>query len=472
MAIPGNAKSIMAQQWENEQKEWNALVCPDKDVVLNAISEIGAWVTRIANCMNAVPSKIQIMPDSSGHVVSAAFTTDDSSLNLSGGQLMDALGDNNDCLIHSFLTCVSVQFRKYDRNVRSKLASYFRRFILPTIPGIDPNVRKRLQSYNFLTGGEIEFLSIRYRIPIVNLQDGDHAIERSMEIFPPKENTFWKGKDDTYTGPFYFIHGDNAHFTPIRFNGSVYDMKFNYGKIKEIADKITAEHDAVFEAVAGENEKLEKVKDGFKGVLEPDMASIKKEMAMLNKDNKQSRSIKISSMLEILKFSAEKYVNDIIKSKLIDESLQEKARTAIYTTLLDELSKNISSNVNTPISSSNKINKLEQLEKISGQSGMSNSDALSQAIKASLGESANTIVKPANALVKPANTPLPVALTSGKQKVLRSMTKIVAKIGTGPESLYDVNVYEPVTINGGKHKTKKFKRSKKRNTKKLKKRAV
>ena len=466
--VPGNAKSIMKQQWENDQKEWSELVCIDKDKDLNSISEVEAWVARIAKCMSVPPLKIQIVPDSSGHIVSAAFTTDDSSLSLGGGQLMDALGDNNDCLIHSFLTCVSVQFRKYDRVVRSKLASYFRRFVLPTTPSIDPNVRDRLQSYNFLTGGEIEFLSNHYQIPIVNLQDGDHAIERSMEIFPSKENGFWKGKDDTYTGPFYFIHGDNTHFTPIRFNGSFYDVKFNYGKLKEIADKITAEHAAVFEAVSGENEKIEKAKDEFKGILQPDMVSIKKEMAASNNGNKQSKSLKMSGMLEILKFSAEKYINDIIKSKLIDESLREKARTAIYMTLLDELSNNISSNVSAPTSSSDKISKLEQLEKMYGQSGMSNADALTQAIKASLGESTNTPVKPATTLVS--GNSAPVKPATENSKILRSISNITAKIGN-ISTQYSATVYKPVAsvvATGGKRKTKKISRAKKQKTKKLK----
>jgi len=458
--IPGNAKSIMKQQWENDQKEWDDLTCPGKETIPLNINEIGTWITVIAKCMKATPGKgVQIEQDLSGHVVSAAFTTNDSSVSLGGGQLMDALGDNNDCLIHSFLTCVSVAFRKYDRGVRSKIASYFRRFVLPTIPDIDPNIRDRLRSYNFLTGGEIEFLSIHYQIPIVNLQDGDHEIERTMEIFPPREHSFWNGKGDTYNGKFYFIHGDNAHFTPIRFDGSSYERVLNYGKVKEIADKITAEHASVFETVSGENEKLEKASEDFKGILQPDMASIKKELAALNNGNKQSKSLKMSGMLEILKFSAEKYINDIIKSKIIDESLREKARTAIYTTLLDELHKNISSTVNAP--SSEKISKLEQLEKTYGQSGMSNADALTQAIKASLGESTNTPVSG-----NLATTPEPVKPATRNQKVLRELNA-TATVGT-TSGKYSAIVYEPVT-KGGKRITKKAKRSKNRKTKKGKK---
>ena len=151
----------------------------------------------------------------------------------------------------------------------------------------------------------------------------------------------------------------------------------------------------------------------------------------------------------------EEYIEDIIRQKLIGRELQEKARAVIHTTLVDELSNNISSNT-----SNSSSNKMKALEQFAGQYGLSDEDALSHAIKASLGESANT--------------PLPVAFMSGKQKVLRSMTKIVAKIGTGPETLYSVNVYEPVTtaVNGGKRKTKKAKQAKMQKTKKLKKRSV
>lgn len=450
--VPGNAKSFMEQQLEIDKQEWDALECPGKGIIPSNVQKLRDWITLIGTCLNAktvtpVPLSERIKPDLSGHVVSDAFG------NLAGGQLMDALGDNNDCLIHSFLTCVARVFRLYDKETRSKIASYFRRFVLPTIQNIDPHVKARLESYNFLTGGEIEFLSLGYKIPIVNLQDGKDAIERSMEIFPPREHNFWNDKDDNFNGPFYFIHGDNTHFTPIRFTDGYnigYEMmKFNYGQLKTIADNITAEHDAVFNVVSQENEKIEKAKEEFKAILQPDMAGIK-EMATSNGWNAQTKSIKMSGMLEILKFTADKYVNDIIKNKLIDESQEDNINIAIYTTLLDELSKNISTNVNT--SPSDKIGKLEEFASKAGLTDDDDDYDLVKVIKASLGESVNVSV--------------PVTPTSGNSTVLRSIS-MKARIGTGPETQYSATVYKPAK-NGGRRKTKKAMRVKKQKTKTLK----
>ena len=450
--IPGNAKSMLEQRWES-------LICDRKDQVPNTIQEIDEWITRITSCMGVVAdARDQIGRDPSEHIISPSFGL------IAGGQLMNALGNNNDCLIHSFLSCVSRSFRKFSEEIRSTLASFFRRFVLPTIPGIDPNVRDRLKSYQFLTGGEIEFLSIHYQIPIINLQDGDHEIERSMEIFPPLNHSFWEGKMDSYTGPFYLIHGDNTHFTPIAYGG-VYPMRLHFGSVKRVTDTITAEHAAVFEAAAEDNAKLDVVKQDFKGRLQPIMTSIKKEVADAKINNKQTKSIKMSSMFELLMPMAEEYIEDIIQQKLIGEELLEQARVAIRTALIEELSNNISSN--TPNASSDKIKKLEEFV---GQQGLSDDDALLMAIKASLNEST---------AVKPANTPMPVQPKTqvvavsmpGNQKVHRKLSRVTARIDNGADEEYSVTVYEPVAVTsskGGKRNTKKAKRVKKHNTKKTK----
>lgn len=451
MAVPGNAKSVM----EQDQKGWSDLQCPGKDQIPGSIDEIDRWVQKIAGCMSASlknTDQIGRDPFSNEQIISNSFGI------LAGGQMMNALGDNNDCLIHSFLACVSPSFRKLEDQVRSRIAGYFRRFILASIQGIDSSVRDRLQSYHFLTGGEIEFLSKKYKIPIINIQDGEHEIDRNMEVFPSSNDSFLKSKNDTYMGPFYLIHGDNVHFTPIAYNG-VYERMLNYGDVKAVAETITAEHAAVFMAASEENAKVELVKQDFKDRIQPIMVSIKKEIEDSKNNNQQKKSIKMSSMLEILTPLTEEYIEDIIRQKLIGRELLEKVRAVIHTTLVDELSNNISSN--TSHTSSDKMKKLEQF---AGQYGLNDEDALSQAIKASLGESTDTLVKPMNIS--------PVSPASEKQKVLRSITKIVAKIGTGPETSYSVNVYEPTVSKGGKRKTKKAKRAKKQKTKKLKKRAV
>jgi hypothetical protein len=441
MAIPGNAKSIM----EQDQKGWRDLKCSNKDQIPESISEIDQWIQNIALCISANlknTDQISRDPFSNQKRISDSFGI------LAGGQLMNALGDNNDCLIHSFLTCVSPSFRKLEDPIRSRIAGYFRRFILANIPGIDAKVHDRLQSYHFLTGGEIEFLSKTYQIPIINIQDGDHEIDRTMEIFPASEDSFLKSKNDTYTGPFYIIHGDNVHFTPIAYNG-VYDMMLNYGEVNAVAATITAEHAEVFMATSEENAKLELVKQDFKDRIQPIMASIKKEIADSNNNNQQKKSIKMSSMLEILTPITDEYIEDIIRQKLIGRELLDKAHVAIRSTLVDELSKNIL--LNTPNTFSNKM---KDLEKFAGQHGLSDDDALSKAIKASLNES--SAVTAANMIpsVQSANV------------ILRTMS-MKARIGADEETHYNAIVYKSVK-NGGKRNTKKASRVKRRNTKKTK----
>lgn len=444
MATSINVKSLEAQQWEEDQKRWNELKCPGKEIVPKTIQDINRWISRIVVCMSIVPqSKSQIGVDrfTSGKKISGEFG------GLSGGVLMDALGDNNDCLIHSFLTCISPMFQKMVEEARSTIASFFRRFVLPAIPSMDDTMRHRLRSYRFLTGGEISFLSITFSLPIINLQDGDGALTRSMEIFPSANHEFWAGKSDTYTGPFYVIHGNNIHFTPVRY-GDKYDIsRLRYGELKTIAAKITSEHDAIFAKVSEENAKLEIMKEDFNGRIQPIMTSMKREISKFNNSNQYRKSIEISSMLEILTPLAEEYIDDALISKIIDETIRDKARAAIYKILLDELSKSIPSKT-TPNSSSDKM---KQLEEFTGQYGLSNDDALAQAIKASLTEPANaaTTIKPANAAIKPAN-------------VLHVVKKITASIGNN-STQYDVTVYRP--ISGGKRKTRKSKLVKKQKTK-------
>ena len=447
--IPGNAKSTLEQRWES-------LICDRKDQVPNTIQEIDEWIARITSCMKVVAdARDQIGRDPSEHIISPSFGL------IMGGQLMNALGNNNDCLIHSFLSCVSRSFRKFSDEIRSTLASFFRRFVLPAIPGIDPNVRDRLRSYRFLTGGEIEFLSIHYQIPIINLQDSDHEIERSMEIFPPLNHPFWEGKMDSYTGPFYLIHGDNTHFTPIAYGG-VYPMRLHFGGVKRIAETITAEHAAVFEAAAEDNAKLDVVKQDFKYRIQPIMDSITKEIKDSKNNNKQTKSIKMSSMLEILTPLTEEYIDDIIQQKLVREDLLEKVRATIRTTLVDELGQHVVSN--TPNSSSEIIKKLEDF---AGQYGLSNDDAVAQAIKASLPISTNTVANSTTAVpanVKQVVTP---SIKPVKVDVLRRINNITASIGNS-STQYSAIVYKPVTtaVTGGKRKTKKVKYVKRRKTKK------
>ena len=110
MADPGTVKMSLKDQiaarFKADRSEWEALVCDNKDQIGQSIDEIDQWVRRIAECMavkngiTTIENSDQIGPDQFSHgieTISGSFGI------LQGGQLMNALGNNNDCLIHSFL---------------------------------------------------------------------------------------------------------------------------------------------------------------------------------------------------------------------------------------------------------------------------------------------------------------------------------------------------------------------------------
>jgi hypothetical protein len=476
MADPGavnttakvSLKDQISKRFEADRVEWEALSCDKKDQIGRSIDEIDRWVRRIAECMankngsTIIANSDQIGPDqfSQGvRIISESFGT------LQGGQLMNALGNNNDCLIHSFLTCISPAFRTVVEEARIKIAGYFRRFILPTIQNlhnVEPAnitiMRERLQSYHFLTGGEINILSSHYKVPIINIQDGNNPLERSMEIFPTQTDiVFWNNsKSGAYDGPFYMIHGDDTHFTPVMYGGS-YQIRQRRADLMNISSDITKAHDDVFGKASEEGAKLDVVKQDFKHRIQPIVDSFKKEIVQSN--NSENKSIELSSILEILTPVTKQYIDDIILQGLIDEGLKEKAYTTIYTVLLQELSKKKNTSSTTPNAPSTNISELEEF---AGQAGLTDEDALVKAIKASHNESNG---------IKPGNIVPGMSLPSSS-KILRTVS-MKAKIGNGENTQYSATVYEPVAItstasSGGKRNTKKGIRVKKQKTKKLK----
>jgi hypothetical protein len=514
MADPGavnttakvSLKDQIAKRFATDRTEWETLVCNNKDQIGRSINEIDQWVRRIAECMaikngsTTIANSDQIGPDQFSH---GDRTISDSFGFLEGGQLMNALGNNNDCLIHSFLTCVSPTFRTVVEEARMKIAGYFRRFILPTIQNLHnvkpedvDTMRERLQSYHFLTGGEINILSSHYQVPIINIQDGDSPLERSMEIFPTQtDTTFWNSKNGAYDGPFYMIHGDDTHFTPVKYGGN-YEIRRRRADLMKIASDITEERDNVFGEASTEAAKLDTVKEDFIYRIQPTVDSFKKEIVQTN--SSITKSAKLAELLEILTPITKQYIDDIILHKLIDVTLKEKAYTIVHTALLQELSKKNNTSSATPNAP---LNNISELEEYAVQAGLTDEDALLMAIKASQNESkgkppANTV--PGNPLQPPSRTRPETAdgvilknsenhlqsversigqallgsltnhainlTTSGK--VLRTLSGITATVGKN-SGKYTATVYEPVK-SGGKRNTKKAMRIKKQKTKKLK----
>ena len=194
------------------QEQWNELECKDDIKSLpDNLQNLCRWVTSIARCVGGQPlPNDQIAQDSTKYVLEDYFER------LSGGKLMDALGTNNDCLIHSFLTCVCPEFRRYLANIRSKIASFFRRFIMTQIPDAD---NPRLSSSSMLETTELTLLCKKFNVPFIIVKRGMYPVDRHMEIVPDDSNEdFWRNRADEET--YYVIHGSGAHFTPVAWNNT------------------------------------------------------------------------------------------------------------------------------------------------------------------------------------------------------------------------------------------------------------
>jgi hypothetical protein len=53
---------------------------------------------------------------------------------IGNGKRMQASGSNSDCLIHSFLICISNAYRTLDEEQKNAIGYLFRRLILPELP--------------------------------------------------------------------------------------------------------------------------------------------------------------------------------------------------------------------------------------------------------------------------------------------------------------------------------------------------
>lgn len=228
----------------DEIQEWNRLSC-SKDPIPKTFSDIGTWINTVGGCLKASPSSMdKIGPDryTNGYVLREYFGP------LRGGQLMDALGSNNDCLIHSFLICTYPVFRTYDESIRSKMARYFRRFVVAKLPNMTEDSQNRLNSFRFLTTDELELMSMYFNVPFIIVSGAVHPVDRLFDIHPNDQSPFWKDKEESADIIYYVIHGSGIHFTPVAFNQPNRD-KYNFvgqthSVLKGIRSKLAKEREA------------------------------------------------------------------------------------------------------------------------------------------------------------------------------------------------------------------------------------
>jgi hypothetical protein len=236
----------MAAEEPTIEEQWNQAQERDKRILRVPTTEFDlcTWVMDVAVSINGnILDTDQLDVDSftGGYVLEEYFGP------LQGAILMDALGTNNDCLIHSFLSCVCATFRRYDRNIRKTIASFFRRFIMIQLDGVTEANRNRLISAGFLETDELDILCKYYKLKFITLKRGQYPFDRHFGIVPITFNKeFWTNERTKNKDPFYVIHGSGAHFTPVakRNNGSDnYEFNIPYDIILTLEKNITtAQH--------------------------------------------------------------------------------------------------------------------------------------------------------------------------------------------------------------------------------------
>ena len=184
-------------------------------------------------------------------------------------------GNNNDCLVHSFLTNISPAFRRLKQEDKNKHASYYRREVLPTFYK-DKNEEAKKQMLHekvYLDESHAFKLSNIFRVNILFMQ----AVERNAfkengslgietKIAPVILN---KEKEDEYKDrPWYIIYNpDNQHFRGMRHREKSRGFIFTRNDIDTLINKYAFEPDPkAVEAAAAKRQKEKEEKNPAKAL--------------------------------------------------------------------------------------------------------------------------------------------------------------------------------------------------------------
>lgn len=152
---------------------------------------------------------------------------------------MESSGDNNDCLIHSFLTATCPTFRRYPKKHKNSIARTFRTKVVPLLPEVQTHKEKSailelLDSERFLTDREIGILAATYC----------NFLVFEPKIGPNPEKAILYENKKTPKGPVYIISNrGNLHFESVKTEKGSYSIErpeadrivemFTGGKLKE-----------------------------------------------------------------------------------------------------------------------------------------------------------------------------------------------------------------------------------------------
>ena len=459
------------QQLQAEDKEWDELKCVGKDIAPIDIKGLHIWVQRIAVCLKAVPDdrdKIGIDPYTNGYKLRDYFGP------LKDGQLMNADGANNDCLIHSFLTCVCNHFRTCGVEVRRKIARYFRRFIATQIPNIN---QRDLNSFLPLSTSELKHLCKQYEVPFIVVKGSAYPVDREMEILPEDEEKFWEDKKDSITLPYYIIHGSGVHFTPVSWNQIYEKTRVKYTELKTLRDgilKAQIDDEPINEI---RKQKTDKVMNDFLNT-DQEIQKIKAEIALLSTQPDKLAYIntnilrithilhtKINSLQPVMNYRRDyAYANELRYLTLIGGApaapLPLPKKEQVFAVEDMDLA--------AAIEASKRSYEAEQLTP-SGDYDATLAKALLNSLETEKQDKAKRV---ANSITTTSSANS-IRLLSSRPTNLKKTVQASAKIGNNPATNYTAYVSDGVfveqVVRGGKRRTKKTKLSKRKTKRNIKK---
>lgn len=477
----------MAAKPPTIEEQWNKISQSGNTIstIPDSIVTLFTWVYRVAERLKGIRTNADQLGQDP---FTGGSTLDDNFGLLQGGKLMNALANNNDCLIHSFLSCVCPIFRKYEATIRSKIASFFRRMMMIQLEDVDIN---KLKSSEFLDTNDLSLLCKHFKVQFIIVKKGEYPFDRHVEIYPEFADVEYAWRDAQPNGPFYVIHGTGVHFTPVAWNNNYELTNYTIAQFRTLAETVNkaAEEDRD----ANEARKIDtqheinrilkgyhineiktqidaaKIKEEKQKILSQYVAQLVKELdkhittldpkkyrqdyaryiafhsivAALTEDNSgSSNNSKKSNESMSLATQASEFEPGMGLDHIIEESIRmyeekERERAAANANLNNAIIKSQTPNGNNAdLQTAIELSKLDIMHSI--QDGIKQGN-INSTVTASVSE---------------------------KQQLLRTMS-VRARIGTGIETEYSAKVYRPIVL-GGKRNTKKVKQAKKQKTKKTK----
>jgi len=183
--------------------------------------------------------------------------------------MMVSSGNENDCLIHTFLTAVSENFRKLDEDSKIQFAQNFRNPMYLKIAekvdteGVDKNAETRITSAEFLTDVDIVNLSKFYKLNILVFEDEKQGKMGNEIQTMPRCITFHENGEDADA---YMFYGNNSHYESVR-NASGYTIPYDEAKAIEKAKPCEFHEEATSGCEFDTGDAVEYKKGDPKGVF-------------------------------------------------------------------------------------------------------------------------------------------------------------------------------------------------------------